>query len=305
MFFARRGYIAVSHDCRGTGGSEPDSWDDYIYESEDRYDRIEWVTRQEWFGGFIGSFGGSYVGQTQWAMALHPAMSCTVTGFSGLDIAFNTAHLYMFLNSYARTIGKGEGKVAAHITDVERLYEDETMSGGFFDESLHGQFYKSLLARFAGLRTPSPSMAKRWLWERYCEMNCAARAEFVKQALGVKQVTSVDVESLPAIFGHRIAHDALSVRHSDPPELCRLLRAPPLLRTGWYDWGLKDVFATWELIRRDAQEHIASRTRMIITPYAHNLPGYHEGIYTCQRASKVDHQPACKIDQGMRGRFLI
>jgi Tol biopolymer transport system component len=25
----------------------------------------------------------------------------------------------------------------------------------------------------------------------------------------------------------------------------------------------------------------------------------------CQRASKVDHQPACKIDQGMRGRFLI
>lgn len=25
----------------------------------------------------------------------------------------------------------------------------------------------------------------------------------------------------------------------------------------------------------------------------------------CQRASKVDHQPACKIDQGMRGNFLI
>ena len=29
------------------------------------------------------------------------------------------------------------------------------------------------------------------------------------------------------------------------------------------------------------------------------------GRYDCQRASKVDHQPACKIDQGMRGRFLI
>jgi hypothetical protein len=25
----------------------------------------------------------------------------------------------------------------------------------------------------------------------------------------------------------------------------------------------------------------------------------------CQRASKVDHQPACKIDQGMPGYFLI
>jgi hypothetical protein len=26
---------------------------------------------------------------------------------------------------------------------------------------------------------------------------------------------------------------------------------------------------------------------------------------SCQRASKVDHQPACKIDQGIPGHFLI
>ena len=27
--------------------------------------------------------------------------------------------------------------------------------------------------------------------------------------------------------------------------------------------------------------------------------------FACQWASKVDHQPACKIDQGMPGYFLI
>src|SRR5579862_802164 len=34
LFFARRGYITVSQDCRGTGDSEPDNWDYYMYESE-------------------------------------------------------------------------------------------------------------------------------------------------------------------------------------------------------------------------------------------------------------------------------
>src|SRR5688572_18951113 len=40
MSYARRGYVVVAQDCRGTGGSEPDSWDYYMYESEDGYDFV-------------------------------------------------------------------------------------------------------------------------------------------------------------------------------------------------------------------------------------------------------------------------
>src|SRR5256885_3587623 len=29
LSFARRGYVVISQDCRGTGESEPDSWDYY------------------------------------------------------------------------------------------------------------------------------------------------------------------------------------------------------------------------------------------------------------------------------------
>src|SRR5262249_31536076 len=78
--FARRGFAVVSQDCRGTGGSEPDSWDYYVREPEDGYDLIEWLSKQPWFDGFVGSCGGSYVGQTQWQMAMHPAMSTIVPG---------------------------------------------------------------------------------------------------------------------------------------------------------------------------------------------------------------------------------
>lgn len=276
LSFARCGYVVVSQDCRGTGDSEPDSWDYYMFESEDSYDLIDWITKQDWFGGFIGSLGSSYSGQTQWCMATHPAMSTIVPGVSGLGIAFITAHLHMFINAVSRSVGKGEDKVAIPYDEMERLMVEETMAGGYFNEPLHKPFSEALVVRYPQLRALPPSKAQRWLWEQYCAMTSAQRAEFVKQALGVKDVTSENVESLSAVFGHRISQDTHTIPHVSPPDLCKLIQAPPLLRTGWYDWFLNDALATWELFRREAQPEIAARARMIITPYAHNMPGYRE-----------------------------
>jgi uncharacterized protein len=280
LAFARRGYVVVSQDVRGTGGSEPDSWSYYMFEAEDGYDCVEWITKQPWFGGFIGSCGGSYVGQTQWCMATHPAMSTLIPNVSGLGIGYSTAHLYMFLNAYARTVGKGAAKVALRMNEMERYYEKETMAGGYFDEPLHKPFSEALLARFPELRGMPPSKAKRWLWERYSAMTCVERAEFIKQARGVENVSSVDVESMTEVFGHRISHDAFTIPHPSPPDLCRLINAPPLMRTGWYDWCLNDALATFETFRREAKPEVAARARLLITPYAHNVPGYHEGMDT-------------------------
>jgi len=65
------GYAVVSQDCRGTGGSEPETWDYYVYEREDSFDLVEWVTQQSWFDGFIGGCGGSYAATTQWCASHH------------------------------------------------------------------------------------------------------------------------------------------------------------------------------------------------------------------------------------------
>lgn len=276
--FARRGYVVVAQDCRGTGLSEPDHWDYYMYEAEDGYDCIEWITRQTWFGGFIGSLGASYVGQTQWCMATHPAMSTIAPTVSGLGIAFNTAHLYMFLNAYARSVGKGADKVAVPYYELERLISDETMAGGYFNEPLQPPFSAALLNEFPQLREMSFPVAQRWLWEHYCTLSGTARAQFVKRALAIDTVTSVAVESLPVIFGHRISHDAHTLPHPNPAELCRRIEAPPLMITGWYDWCLNDALATWTLLRREGRPEIAERARFVIGPNAHNMPGYREGI---------------------------
>lgn len=275
--FACLGYVVVSQDCRGTGDSEPDSWDYYMFESEDSYDLIEWITKQKWYGGFIGSCGGSYVGQTQWCMATHSAMSTIAPAVSGLGVAVNTTNLYMLINAYARSVGKGEGKASIPYREMERLMMDETLAGGYFNEPLHVEFSEALHARYPLLRTLPLSRAKGWLWERYCEMGSEQRAAFVKQALGVRNITAADVEALSTVFGKRISHDAHALPYSNSGNLCRSIRAPPLVRTGWYDWGLNDALATWGIFRREARPEISSSARLIISPYAHNSTGYREG----------------------------
>jgi predicted acyl esterase len=278
MAIARRGYAVVSQDCRGTGESEPDSWDYYIYESEDSQDCVDWITRQEWFGDFIGSFGASYVGQTQWCMATHPAMSTIAPQVSGLGVARNTARLYMFLNAYAHAVGKGREKIAIPTNEMERYFEKETMAGGYFSEPLQKPLPPAVLNRFPDLDRMAPSKARRWLWEQYCAMTCAQRAEFLKQTLAIEQVTSVDAEGLPSLFGHTFTPDALTVPSFSPSQLAHLIQAPALLITGWYDWALNDAFATWALLRREGGGKAAAGTRMIVGPYAHSMSGYREGL---------------------------
>ena len=134
MAYARRGYAVAAQDLRGTGGSEPEGHDFYIFEPEDGYDFVEWISAQSWCDGFIGSDGISYVGQVQWPMATHPKMTTIVPGVSGLGVGVKTANLHMVINALARTIGKGEDKVELPFWALEPLILDETLSTGFFNE---------------------------------------------------------------------------------------------------------------------------------------------------------------------------
>lgn len=278
LSFARRGYAVVSQDCRGTGDSEPEQWDYYVYEPEDGYDFVEWISAQPWFDGFLGACGSSYVGQTQWHMAMHRKMSTIVPEVSGLGIAVNTAHPHMFTNAYARSVGKGEDKVPVPFFELERLILHETLTSGYFNEPLFRPLPESLLNRFPHLRTARPGDAQRWLWEHYCALPCAARGDFIKEVLNTKSVTFLDIEGLWTILGHRISHDAHTLPHPRPQELCQSFHTPIMLHTGWYDWGLNDALATWELLRGHAPAEVCSRCKLVIAPSAHNMLGYHEGI---------------------------
>ncbi len=68
LWYARRGYVFVSVDCRGRHDSDG-KWYAWHAEANDGFDTQEWIGSQPWCDGQIGTTGGSYGGLTQWLPA--------------------------------------------------------------------------------------------------------------------------------------------------------------------------------------------------------------------------------------------
>jgi len=62
------GYVVIIQDTRGRYESEG-IFDAMQPEALDGYDTQQWIGEQPWCNGKIGTFGGSYVGFTQWLPA--------------------------------------------------------------------------------------------------------------------------------------------------------------------------------------------------------------------------------------------
>jgi len=78
-WFAAQGYAVVVNDVRGRYASEG-RWRMILDDVADGYDVCAWIVRQPWCNGKIGTFGTSYVGGTQHALALAqpPGLACMI-----------------------------------------------------------------------------------------------------------------------------------------------------------------------------------------------------------------------------------
>jgi uncharacterized protein len=66
---AERGYQVLVQSCRGTFDSGG-VWDPMRHERADGLDTIDWIRAQPWFTGDLFTYGPSYLGYTQWALAV-------------------------------------------------------------------------------------------------------------------------------------------------------------------------------------------------------------------------------------------
>jgi len=91
-WFAAHGFAVVINDCRGRFGSEG-HWRMLVDDPEDGADVVKWIVGQPWSTGKIGTFGTSYVGGTQHALACAnpPGLACMIpvdsvsnTGIAGI-----------------------------------------------------------------------------------------------------------------------------------------------------------------------------------------------------------------------------
>ena len=60
-WFAERGYVVVNSDSRGRFNSEGE-WDPFSpLHKTDGYDLVEWIAKQPWCNGRVGTYGLSYM----------------------------------------------------------------------------------------------------------------------------------------------------------------------------------------------------------------------------------------------------
>ncbi len=67
-YYAERGYVVAANDVRGRYASEG-TWRLIVDDPQDGFEIVEWIARQDWSDGKVGTFGTSYPGGTQHALA--------------------------------------------------------------------------------------------------------------------------------------------------------------------------------------------------------------------------------------------
>jgi putative CocE/NonD family hydrolase len=67
-YYVELGYVVVANDTRGRYTSEG-TWHGLVDDPRDGYDVVEWIAGRPWSDGKVGTFGTSYPGGTQHALA--------------------------------------------------------------------------------------------------------------------------------------------------------------------------------------------------------------------------------------------
>jgi predicted acyl esterase len=279
LAFAQRGYVVAAQDVRGTGDSEPDVWDFWVYEPQDSVDVAEWVTQQPWFDGHLYANGASYSSSTQWTMAAHPRMTAIAPEMGGLQVGrWAGGRPHMFVNGYSRSVGKGSQRLDVTHHDIERVIHEETMAGGYANESLDlDPIPAAVLERYPDLAALPEPERRRQIWLRYCDAPPADGAALLHDLFGVEAFTYTELFKLPGLLRGAGLVGLLTIPSSDAETMCKKFNAPALIVTGWYDWNLWDQLPSWVALRTHSRPEVSERSRLIITPSAHNAPGYREG----------------------------
>ncbi|HUJ66378.1 MAG TPA: CocE/NonD family hydrolase [Acidimicrobiales bacterium] len=207
---AARGYRYVLQACRGTDGSAGSH--SYFAEAQDGRDTADWIAGRPWFNGSLGTYGASYMGFTQWALA-----STRPPYLKAMAVALSTS-----VRSYSWYPG---GSLA-----LEVIIPWDVGATQFNTEA-----------------TAATDVSPEGIERRMAEL----RAGFDHLPLGevIHKLTGVDLQLYADQLEHSGVDDPfwqpVSFRH-----LLAQWTVPTLLVDGWHDYPLPGVVEDYAVLKR-------------------------------------------------------
>ncbi|MFL5657023.1 MAG: CocE/NonD family hydrolase [Ktedonobacteraceae bacterium] len=234
---ARRGYVVIVQDTRGRFTSEGE-WDPFRNEALDGVDTIEWASKLPYSNGYVGMYGASYFGFTQWAAAVHqpPALKAMVP-----FITWNDPFNGLLFRGGALELGTAAGWQLQTISfDVlARRYRG--------DPQKLGQAISMLAKEVDALGT-----------QGYWTLPLKGFAPLKRLDVGanfleiIEKPVDRELAEPLMILGK---HEKVSV--------------PTFNVGGWYDIFLKDTLENFRLMREEGSTPEARQSKLLIGPWTH------------------------------------
>lgn len=166
VFFARHEYVVISVDSRGRGNSGG-TFRPFREDGQDGYDVVEWVARQPWCNGKVGSWGGSYSGFIQWAiMKYHPPHLATAIPFASGGVI---SDIPMFNNIVPAYLLTWLALVAGKVPNNDLAGDDDFWDDAFREVVREGKSFRQLDEVVGNIPTPwremldHPTVDNYWL----------------------------------------------------------------------------------------------------------------------------------------------
>ncbi len=246
--FVSQGYIFVVQDTRGTYDSEG-VYFPLIFEREDGKHTCEWIARQPWFNGKLGSWGVSYFAYTQWAMAPDNKI------LTAMNPVFGTGNIFQFVfRGGALTYVQ---MIPWNTNMQNKWYEKQGINKRIKINLLKGGYYNQPIR-------PAQSI------DIDAILSDPERTKKEAEHGAIKFLTHPgDIYPLPALNFDKDYSQVSAVG---------------LLIAGWYDQATGPMLEDFVRIRSEGIGN-ARKTRMIIGPWVHGAPGlppnprFHQGPF--------------------------
>jgi uncharacterized protein len=159
QIFAERGYHVLIQSVRGTFGSGGE-FEPMQHEIADGHDTVAWLRGQNWFEGRLATYGASYLGFVQWALAMDPPPELVAAvvhvgphDFSRTAYRHGVFDLYNYV-SWSDLVAHQENM--GMLAGMTRMFTADRRLRPFLDRLPVEDGYRDMLGR-------EPTWSERWL----------------------------------------------------------------------------------------------------------------------------------------------